>query len=382
MIFFVRSLYVQANDYYFIGGFIVRKQKYVSLLALGLGVTTILAACGGTKTAPSSASSATTAATDDNFTVGMVTDVGGVDDKSFNQSAWEGLVAWGEENGKTKGVDGYDYIQSNADSEFVTNLNTAVNSNFDLIIGIGYKLQPAMQDVAKQNPDTKFAIIDAVITGENTVSVSFKDNEAAFLAGVAAAKTTKTNQVGFIGGQEGTVIDRFEAGFVAGVKSVNPDVAVKVEYVGSFGDAAGGKSKAAAMYASGIDVIYQAAGDSGNGVFSEAKDIVKADPSKEIWVIGVDRDQTEEGKLTLDDGTERNLTLTSTLKGVGAATKDIATKTMNGEFPAGEVMTFGLAEDGVNLTDGQLTDDALKAVNDAKQQILDGTITVPEAPEK
>ena len=360
----------------------MRKQKYVSLLALGLGVTTILAACGGNESAPSSASSATTAATDDNFTVAMITDVGGVDDKSFNQSAWEGLVAWGEENGKTKGVDGYDYIQSNADSEFVTNLNTAVNSNFDLIIGIGYKLQPAMQDVAKQNPDTKFAIIDDVITGENTVSVSFKDNEAAFLAGVAAAKTTKTNQVGFIGGQEGTVIDRFEAGFVAGVKSVNPDVAVKVEYVGSFGDAAGGKSKAAAMYASGIDVIYQAAGDSGNGVFSEAKDIVKADPSKEIWVIGVDRDQTEEGKLTLDDGTERNLTLASTLKGVGAATKDIATKTMNGEFPAGEVMTFGLAEDGVNLTDGQLTDDALKAVNDAKQQILDGTVTVPEAPEK
>ncbi|NEM83753.1 BMP family ABC transporter substrate-binding protein, partial [Escherichia coli] len=143
----------------------------------------------------------------------------------------------------------------------------------------------------------------------------FKDNEAAFLAGVAAAKTTKTNQLGFIGGQESAVIDRFEAGFVAGAKSVNPEIDVKVEYVGSFGDAAGGKSKAAAMYASGIDVIYQAAGDSGNGVFSEAKDIVKADPSKEIWVIGVDRDQTEEGLLTLDDGTERNLTLTSTLKG-------------------------------------------------------------------
>jgi len=359
----------------------VRKQKYVSLLALGLGVTTILAACGSDSESASD-SSEVAAGADDNFSVVMVTDVGGVDDKSFNQSAWEGLEAWAEENGKTKGVDGYDYIQSNADSEFVTNLNTAVNSNFDLVFGIGYKLQPAMQDIAEQNPDTLFAIIDDVIEGENTVSVSFKDNEAAFLAGVAAAKTTKTNQLGFIGGQEGTVIDRFEAGFVAGAKSINPDVDVKVEYVGSFGDAAGGKSKAAAMFASGIDVIYQAAGDSGNGVFSEAKDIVKADPSKEIWVIGVDRDQTEEGKLTLDDGTERNLTLASTLKGVGAAAQDIATKTMNDEFPAGEVLNFGLAEDGVDLTDGQLTDDALTAVNDAKQQILDGAITVPEAPEK
>ena len=135
------------------------------------------------------------------------------------------------------------------------------------------------------------------------------------------------------------------------------------------------------MYASGIDVIYQAAGDSGNGVFSEAKDIVKADPSKEIWVIGVDRDQTEEGLLTLDDGTERNLTLTSTLKGVGTAAKDIATLTMNDEFPAGKVLNFGLAEEGVDLTDGQLGEEALTAVEDAKSQILDGTLTVPEAPE-
>ncbi len=242
-------------------------------------------------------------------------------------------------------------------------------------------MKSAMQDVATQNPDTLFAIIDDVIEGENTVSISFKDNEAAFLAGVAAAKTTKTNQLGFIGGQESAVIDRFEAGFVAGAKSVNPEIDVKVEYVGSFGDAAGGKSKAAAMYASGIDVIYQAAGDSGNGVFSEAKDIVKADPSKEIWVIGVDRDQTEEGLLTLDDGTERNLTLTSTLKGVGTAAKDIATLTMNDEFPAGEVLNFGLAEEGVDLTDGQLGEEALTAVEDAKSQILDGTLTVPEAPE-
>ena len=360
----------------------VKKQKYVSLLALGLGVSTILAACGGNgDTADSSATGSSTAGgTEDNFTIAMVTDIGGVDDKSFNQSAWEGLVAWGEENGKVKGIDGYDYIQSNADSEFVTNLNTAVNSNFDLVFGIGYKLQPAMQDVATQNPDTMFAIIDEVIKGENTVSVSFKDNEAAFLAGVAAAKTTKTNQLGFIGGQESVVIDRFEAGFVAGAKSVNPDIDVKVEYVGSFGDAAGGKSKAAAMYASGIDVIYQAAGDSGNGVFSEAKDIVKADPSKEIWVIGVDRDQSAEGAYTSKDGKESNFVLASTLKQVGAAVKDIATKAENGEFPGGEIVRYTLADKGVELAETNLSDDAAKAVADAKQAILDGKIEVPEKP--
>lgn len=207
------------------------------------------------------------------------------------------------------------------------------------------------------------------------VSVIFKDHEAAFLAGVAAAKTTETKKLGFVGGQEGEVIGRFEAGFIAGVKAVDPDIDVKVEYAGSFGDSAKGKQLAAAMYNSGIDIIYQAAGDTGNGVFSEAKDIMKADSKKKVWVIGVDRDQTEEGKY--EGG---NLTLASTLKGVKTAVVDISNDAMKDKFPGGETLTYGLKEDGVDLSKGQLTDDVQKAVDDYKQQIVDGKIEVPEKP--
>ena len=349
----------------------MKSRNFKSLLTLGLLSSLTLAACG----ADEGSDSASSSGSEEDFSIVMVTDVGGVDDKSFNQSAWEGMEAWGEEHGLEKGPDGYNYIQSDEDSQFVTNLNTALNSNFDLIYGIGFKLQPAMADVAEQNPDQNFVIIDEQIEADNVASVLFKDHEAAFLAGVAAAETTETDHVGFIGGQESAVIDRFEAGFVAGVEAVNPDITIDVEYAGSFGDAALGKQLAAAMYSSGADVIYHASGDTGNGVFSEAIDRMNSNPDEQLWVIGVDRDQTAEGEY--DGG---NLTLTSTLKGVGQAVQDIANESMEGNFPGGEISNFGLAEDSVGITDGALSEETIKTVEDYKQQIIDGDITVPEAP--
>lgn len=376
----------------------MRKSKWVSLFTLGFSASVLLAACGNSEegadttdtassepaTSESASSTSESAASGDqtsteDFSVVMVTDIGGVDDKSFNQSAWEGLQAWGEENGKEEGVNGYDAIISNNDGELVTNVTTGVNNGFDVVFGIGYKLKNAMQDAANNNPDTLFAIIDDTIEGENTTSMLFADHEAAFLAGVAAAHTTKSNQIGFVGGMEGVVIDRFEAGFIEGVKSVNPEIKVDVQYVGSFDDAALAKSIANGMYSSGVDIIYQAAGNAGNGVFSEARDIVESDPEREIWVIGVDRDQQEEGKITVD-GEERDLTLTSTVKGVGTAVQEIANAAMNNEFPANETNVLGLAENGVSLTDGVLSEDALAAVREAEQKIIDGEIEVPETP--
>ncbi|SIO03683.1 nucleoside-binding protein [Carnobacterium alterfunditum] len=350
----------------------MKSRNFKSLLTLGLLSSLTLAACGADE---GSDTASTSSGSEKDYSIVMVTDVGGVDDKSFNQSAWEGMQAWGEEQGLEEGPEGYSYIQSDEDSQFVTNLNTAVNNNFDLIYGIGYKLQPAMTDVATQNPDQNFVIIDEMIEADNVASVLFKDHEAAFLAGVAAAETTEKDHVGFIGGQESAVIDRFEAGFVAGVTAVNPDIKVDVEYAGSFGDAALGKQLAAAMYSSGADIIYHASGDTGNGVFSEAIDRMNANPDEQLWVIGVDRDQTAEGEY--DGG---NLTLTSTLKGVGQAVQDIANASMEGNFPGGEVSNFGLAEDSVGITEGALSEEAIKTVEDYKQQIIDGDITVPEKP--
>lgn len=315
----------------------------------------------------------------DDFSVVMITDQGGVDDKSFNQSAWEGLQAWGEENGKERGVGGYDYLQSNSDSDYITNLNSAVQANFDITFGIGFKLETAINDVAQQFPDNHFAIVDSFVEQPNVASLNFKDHEAAFLAGVAAASTSETGHIGFIGGVEGVVIDRFEAGYVAGAKTINPDIQISVEYVGSFADAPRGRQLAAAMYANGADIIFQAAGESGNGVFSEAKDLVANDPTLNIWVVGVDMDQEAEGVIEID-GEERHLTLTSTIKQVGESVKLFIEKTQESGFEAGNTV-YGLADGGVGITDGNMSEESLALVKEYSEKIVAGEVEIPETPE-
>ena len=349
------------------------KTKKIATLALLAGSTVALAACGASNTSKVEEKK-------DDFKSMIITDVGGVSDKSFNQGAWEGLQAWGKEAGKKEG-ENYGYLQSNSDSDYAPNLETAVEQGSKIIFGIGFKLEQAIADAAKNHADTQFALIDSVVTedkqpNKNVLSITFKDNEASFLAGVAAGLTTKTNTVGFIGGIHGDVIDRFEAGFVAGVKAVNPNATVQVQYADSFSDAAKGQSLAAAMYASGVDVIFHAAGGVGAGVFTEAKNLVKADPNKNIWVIGVDQDQSAEGKV--DDS--RNITLTSTLKGVGTAVHKFTAEAAKGTFYGGQVQVLGLKDNGVDLAEGQLSAEVKAKVAEFKKAIIDGTQTVPEKP--
>lgn len=180
------------------------KKVSIMKVAIVLGCTvSLLTACSGSNKADGDK--------EDVKTVAIVTDIGGVDDKSFNQSAWEGLQEWGKKHGLEKGADGYNYLQSKSDSEYVTNLNTAAGNGFDTVFGIGHKVRNAVEEVAGQKKNINFVVIDGVIENlDNVASVTFKDNEAAFLAGVAAAETTKTKKVGFIGGQNGEVIDRSE----------------------------------------------------------------------------------------------------------------------------------------------------------------------------
>lgn len=348
---------------------------------VGLGVVSLaaltFAACGSRTSTTSSSS----ASSDSAVKAAIVTDVGGVDDRSFNQSAWEGLTAWGEENGLSENTD-YTYFQSASESDYVTNLDSAVSGGYNLVFGIGFALESAIAEVAPNNPDTNYVIVDSVVADQdNVVSVGFADHEASYLAGVAAAKSTKTNHIGFIGGMEGVIIDRFEAGFVAGAKSVNPDIKITVDYAGSFADAAKGQTLAAAQYAAGADVIFHASGGTGNGVFAAAKSENETrNEADKVWVIGVDRDQSAEGTYTSKDGKESNFVLASTLKEVGTSVKDIANKALAGEFPGGEVLQFTLADGGVDLAETNLSEDASTAVADAKQAILDGKVTVPETP--
>lgn len=361
-----------------IGGTKVKKRKIGIALSIVLAAGTLLGACGtSTKDGGKSGN-------DKKFTVAMVTDTGGVDDRSFNQSAWEGLEKFGKDNNLTKGSNGYNYIQSSSDADYKTNLNTAVRNHFNLVYGIGFKMQDAISEVAKQRPNTEFAIVDSVITGQkNVASITFKENEGSFLVGVVAGLTTKTNKIGFIGGQESPLINKFAAGFQAGVKAVNPKANVDIQWVGNFDDASKGQSIASAMYKSGADVIYHAAGNAGKGVFTEAKNIKKQDPSKNVWVIGVDRDQNDEGKVTVN-GKDYNVTLTSMVKRVDLAVEDLSKKAKDGKFPGGKQLEYGLTDNAVSIAPSQenLSQDVLKAVDDWKQKIINGEVKVPLTPTK
>ena len=344
---------------------------------LGLGLVAVaavgLAACGNRASRSNSNSDAKT-----DLKAAIVTDTGGVDDKSFNQSAWEGLQEWGKENGLSKDH-GFTYFQSTNESEYANNLEQAASSGYKAIFGIGFALRNAVEAAAKDHSDINYVIIDDEIKGQdNVASALFADNEAAYLAGVAAAKTTKTKVVGFVGGIKGAVLTRFEKGFEAGVKSVDPSIKIDVQYAESFGDAAKGKTIAAAQYTAGADIIYQVAGGTGAGVFNEAKSINETrNESEKVWVIGVDRDQEAEGKFKSKDGKESNFVLASTLKKVGGTVKDLATKAAKKEFPGGQTSVYGLKDGGVDLTTKALSEDAKKAVEDAKAKILDGSIKVP-----
>lgn len=348
---------------------------------LGLALTavvassTLLAACGSDEKKDEKAGTAT-----DSFSVAMVTDTGGIDDKSFNQSTWEGLQAFGKENDMKKGDGGYDYLQSKSDSDFTTNINNLVRRDFDLVFAVGFKLHDSVEQVAKQQKDAKLAIIDEVVPNqENVASIMFKANEASFLAGVAAALQSETGKVGFIGGMEGPVIGGFQAGFEAGVAAADPKVKVDVQYAGSFGDAAKGQTIAKRMYDGGADIIFHAAGGTGNGLFTEAKERKKKDADANVWAIGVDRDQYDEGQ-----GGDTNIVLTSVLKRVDIAAKDVAQLTKDDKFPGGETITYGLKDKGVDLADsrGAITAETQTKIDEFKEKIIAGEIEVPELPAK
>ena len=354
----------------------MKKRKFGLALSLALAAGTILGACGSSEETSKKESSGDSKE-EATFTVGMVTDTGGVDDKSFNQSAWEGLKAFGAENGIEEGNKGYNYLQSNSDADYATNLNAMVRNDFDLVFGIGFLLADSVKEVAGQRPEAQLAIVDSVVEGDNIASITFKEEQGSFLVGVVAAHATKSNKIGFIGGVDSELINKFEVGFIAGVKSVKPDAEVLVQYANDFGKAEIGKEIANSMYKQGIDIIYHAAGGTGNGVFTAATEMKQADPNANVWVIGVDRDQAEEGKVP---GTDLNVTLTSMVKRVDLAVKDLSERTLAGNFPGGEVIEYGLEEGGVGIapTQDNVPAEALTAVEEWTAKIKSGETKVPK----
>ncbi|WP_151732900.1 BMP family lipoprotein ['Paenibacillus yunnanensis' Narsing Rao et al. 2020] len=359
------------------------KKVYKLSLVMMLVFTVILAGCGNNNNTANSGNNATEGSNAGTATnapatetpaeapksdvkVGLVTDVGGVNDKSFNQSAWEALEALNTESGVE-----IKYLQSKSNADYVPNLNQFVKGGYDLTWGIGFDLGDALKEVALANPDAKLAIIDSVVDAPNVESVTFAENEGSFLVGVVAGLTTKTNKVGFIGGMDSPVIKRFEVGFKAGVEAVNPNAEVTIMYAGAYDKPDTGKSMAATLYNAGNDIIFPAAGATGNGVFNEAKSRNDAGGTK-VWVIGVDKDQS----LEFGD----DVTLTSMIKRVDEAVKKVSQQVVDGTFEGGKTTVLSLKDNGVGLPEtskANVTEDILAKVEEYKQKIISGEITVP-----
>ena len=268
------------------------------------------------------------------YRVGMITDIGGVNDQGFNQSAWEGLVAFHETTGSVT-----TYVESHKADEFVPNLISLAENGYTLCWGVGYQCADALIKAAEDYPGVNFAIIDNeyVNAPDNVTSVTFRAQEPSFIVGYIAARATKTSKVGFVGGVEGDVIAQFQYGYMAGVayanKQQHTNVKVSVAYVGDFVSDSVGASLADEMYENGCDVIYAAAGGAGLGVIESAG-------RTDNFVIGVDKDQSY-----LDPAH----VLTSGLKKVDVAVLRVSQDYAQGISIGGRTLSFGMTEGAVGI---------------------------------
>ena len=312
------------------------------------------------------------------ISIGLCTDTGGVDDKSFNQGTWEGVKRYAADHKLDK--DAIQYVQATSDADYIPQLTTFSEAGKDLIVAPGFLFKDAITQVAKDFPDQKFLFIDDVSDAPNVCSAVFAEHEGSFLVGMAAglkADAEGKKKVGFVGGMDFETIQKFEAGYEQGVHAVNPDIEVVVEYVGAFDKPEDAQAIATKMFDNGCYIIYHAAGSSGNGVIKEAKD--RALNGEDVWVIGVDRDQYEEG-IYKDD---KSVILTSMVKRVDNASYIIATEVAKGEFKGG-VRTFGLKEDGVALPDKNpnLKDEWVKDIQEKAADIISGKLTIDPQPDR
>ncbi|MET7616376.1 BMP family ABC transporter substrate-binding protein [Streptomyces sp. NPDC005408] len=337
----------------------------IASAALALSAT----ACGGKSSSDSSSDNGGKAA--------LAYDIGGRGDQSFNDAAYAGLVK-AEKDLKIKGTEA-EPTEGEGDPDKVQRLTSLARAGNNPVIGVGFAYAPAIAQVAPKFPDTTFGLIDDTSkTGKNIANLVFNEEQGSYLAGVAAAKVTKTNTVGFIGGVETPLIKKFEAGYVQGVKDTNKNVNVKVQYLtqppdfGGFSKPDLGKAAAQGQLDAGADVIYAAAGLAGSGA-------IEATSKAGKWAIGVDSDQYNQKGLAA----YKNSILTSVTKDVSDAVFNVIKSVKDGKPQSGEVR-YGLDKDGVGLAASnpaytKMTD-VTAAVEKAKAAIIAGTIKVKTAP--
>jgi basic membrane protein A and related proteins len=328
----------------------------------------------------SSCNQKTEARKDCRIKVGIVFDIGGKNDRSFNAAAWEGV----RRAEKDLPICLYDVEPGNPTS-IEPAMRAFAEKNFDLIIGVGFAQSPIMANVARDYPNIKFAIVDGVIMEDdgktpksNVASLVFREHEGSYLVGMIAAAKSKSGVLGFVGGMDIPLIHKFKVGYEEGAKAVNPNVKVYANFVGvtdgAWNNPGKGKELALSQIGQGADVIFTAAGNSGLGAFDAAEGKGKTNGEANVFVIGVDSNQ---------NGVKPGFVLTSMVKRVDNAVYDVVKEVLGGNF-AGGFHVFGLDKDGVayamdDNNKALISPDIITKVEEAKQKIVAGEIKVTDA---
>ena len=266
----------------------------------------------------------------------MVLDEGGVNDQSFNQSAWEGAKRLMEDYPNLD----ISYIESHQEADYMSNIETAVDNDSDMVIGVGFKIAATLKEAAKVYPEVDFLMVDNVYdeTPENVQIISFDEEQSGYLAGLIAAKSTKTNKVGFVGGMDIPTCSRFADGFEKALKEVNPEIKFYKQFTNSFTDAAKAKSISLQMVTNDVDIIFAAAGGGNIGTFETARE-------KNVKVIGVDSPSSHIAP---------EVVLTSAIKNVGQGIYNSVESYLNKEFKGGKNIKYDISSGAVDYEDTEL----------------------------
>ncbi|MCL6571224.1 MAG: BMP family ABC transporter substrate-binding protein [Bacillus sp. (in: Bacteria)] len=349
-------------------------------MSLLLATGTLLAACGGAD----EGNKGTDKDKEPAVKVGMVTDAGTIDDKSFNQGTWEGILQAKDELGIEE-----KYLKpaGTTEAEYLKEIGNLYDAGYKFIVTPGFKFETAIFQAQDKYKDAKFVILDGnphngdynPVVKDNTVAVFFAEEQSGFLAGVATALEMKEGEAGFIGGMEIPAVQKFNWGFQQGVAYANENLDTKISlkaenvlYQGSFDNAAAGGQIAAQMFDRGVKVIFAAAGGVGVGAINETKTRVKA--GEEVWMVGVDVDQYADG---IYEG-EKSVILTSAMKKLATSTFDLIKQELDGKFPGGKTLLLDVKNDGVGLPEENpnLSDETVTKVSEVFEKMKSDEIKV------
>lgn len=358
----------------------MKNRKFSFALLLLLAVSLFLSACGKDE-------GGTTTDGDKkeiDFKVGMVTDAGTIDDKSFNQGTWEGILQAKNELGIQE-----KYLKpaGTTEAEYLKEMGNLYDAGYKFIVAPGFKFETAVFQAQSKYEDAKFVILDGnphsgdftPVVNDNTVAIFFAEEQSGFLAGVATALELKEGEAGFIGGMEIPAVQKFNWGFQQGLAYANENLGTNMNikkdnviYQGTFDDKAAGGQIAAQMYDRGVNVIFAAAGGVGVGAIDEAKKRVMS--GENVWIVGVDVDQYPDGIYEGD----KSVVLTSAVKKIDHSTFEMIQRELNGDFPGGQTLVYDAQNDGVGLPEENpnLSKETTDKVAEVYGQIKSGDIKV------